>query len=123
MLVGGVVIQDQVNVQRTWDFRFNLFQKSEPFLMPMPRRPLGQNLAVEIVQSSEERDRAMPIIVVRPRADSSLFERQARLRAFQSLTLALFITAQHDRSGRRIKIKANYIPKLCFELGIIGELK
>ena len=65
----------------------------------------------------------MPNVVMGAGADMAEPQRQVRLRALQGLTLALFVAAEHQRLGRRFKVKADHVPEFCLEVRIVGELK
>ena len=56
-------------------------------------------------------------------ATCPLVQEQSGLGSFQSLTLALFVTAEDDRAGRRIQIQPDDIPEFGLELGIVGEFE
>ncbi len=65
----------------------------------------------------------MPVIVVSASSDLALAQRQSGLGSLQSLALALFVTANDDRAGRRIQIQSDDIPEFALELGIVGEFE
>jgi hypothetical protein len=61
--------------------------------MPVPTLALPNDLAVQHAQRREQGRRSVALIVVRHRAASPFFQRQARLGSVQGLNLALFIYA------------------------------
>ena len=65
----------------------------------------------------------MAFVVVRHRAATALLDRQARLRAVQSLYLALLIGTQHERSLRGVEIQPHDIDDLLDELRVVAELE
>jgi hypothetical protein len=50
-------------------------------------------------------------------------QRQAELPAFEDLTLALVVAAQHQRLCRRVEIKPDDVPELLLELRTFDSLK
>ncbi len=91
--------------------------------MAMARSGVGKYLAGKVVQGGKEGHRSMAIVVVGLGAEVPLAQRQARLGAFEGLTLALFITAEHQGPIRRIEVKARHIPKLFLKPKVLGELE
>jgi hypothetical protein len=75
MLVRGVIVQNQMNVQSGWSIRVNALEKLQPFLVTMTRGSLSQNLAIEIVQRRKEREGAVPVIIVRPGCEAPFSDR------------------------------------------------
>src|SRR5579883_2633660 len=65
----------------------------------------------------------MANVVMRLRANVADAEGQPRLRPFQSLALALFVAAQHQRFVRRLQVEANHVPKLLLKLRIRRDLE
>jgi hypothetical protein len=65
----------------------------------------------------------MPIVVVSPGANVSLAQRQAGLGAFEGLTLALFIAAEHQGPIGRIEVETHHVPELFLKLQVLGELE
>src|SRR2546429_9721199 len=76
-------------------------QELEEFLMPVPTLALPNDLAIQHAQRREQGRRSVALIVVRHRAASPLFQRQARLGLGQGLNLTPFIFPLHDRPLRR----------------------
>ena len=96
MLVGGVVIHDQMQVEIGWRFRVDLLEELQPFLMPMAWHALSDEFTLGHFQSSEECRGAMTRVVMSERFQSARVQRQALLASFQRLNLALFITGKHQ---------------------------
>jgi hypothetical protein len=111
VLVGGIVIANDVKLEFGSRLPIDLAQEGQPLLMTMARGGMSEYLAGQIVQGSKEGYRSMAIVVVGLGANVSLAQRQARLGAFESLTLALFITAEHQGPIGRIEIEAHHVPE------------
>src|SRR5207244_3031745 len=67
MLVGGVVVDDQVELPPGRGLAVDLVEKADEFLMPMARHALADDLAVEHVERGEQRRCAVPLVVMRHR--------------------------------------------------------
>lgn len=69
MFVGGVVVDDQVQLKMLGRFSIDLLKKLQPFLMPMVIFNAADQVPLKIVQSREQRDGAVTHIIVRLRAN------------------------------------------------------
>ena len=112
MLVGRVVVANDVKLKLGSDLLIDLAQEGQPLLMVMARGGVGKHITGKVVQGRKEGHCSMAVAIMGRGANVSLAQRQARLGAFEGLTLALFITAQHQGPIRRIQIEAHYVPKL-----------
>ena len=79
--------------------------------MAMARGGVGKHLAGKVVQGGKEGHRSVPIVVVGLGANVSLAQGQAGLGALEGLTLALFITAEHQGPIRRIEVEGPPRPR------------
>src|SRR4029077_18077015 len=79
MLMGRIVIADQMNVQFLRDVGLDMSQKGEKFLVPGPRLALGKHAAVGHIKGGEQRGRAVAYVVVRDALDVAQTHRQERL--------------------------------------------
>ena len=123
MLVRGVVVDDQMQIQFRRRFRVDLLQELDPFLMPMPRHALGDDLAFSQFDGGEQRGRAVAFVVVRQRLQSAGEQRQALLRPVECLNLALFVAGKHQSVFRRIEVQADHIDQLLGELRIVRDFE
>ena len=64
MLVGGVVVGDQMDVEIGRDVAVEMIKKGEELLMPMARLALRDDRAVEHVERGEQGGGAVSIVVV-----------------------------------------------------------
>ena len=95
VLVSLIVVSNDVKLQLKSDFLVYLAQKDEPLLVAITRCVVSEHLALKLVQSDKESHRSVPLVVISPSANMSLTQRQSLLRAFESLTLTLFIATEH----------------------------
>ena len=87
MLVGGVVVHDHVDLLFGRDDAVDDAQKLQPLLVAVPVVAHGDHFALQRIESSEQRCRAVALVVVGHGATAALLHRQARLGAVQSLNL------------------------------------
>jgi hypothetical protein len=81
-------------MRRFWDaascrgaLLIDLFEKGEPFLMPMARREAADQLAFEIIERGEQRQCAVPDVIMGLGTNVSDAQRQAGLGALERLAL------------------------------------
>ena len=123
VLVGGVVVEDDVDELASWHLSLDGIEEADELLMPVTLHVAGDNRAVEHVEGSEEGRRAMPFVVVGYGAGAALLHGQAGLGAVERLDLALLVNRQHDGMGGRIDIEPDDVAQLVDEVGIVGELE
>jgi len=87
MLMGGVIVGDDVDVEIGRGLLIDGFEKGEPLLVAMARRQAGDQLALEIVERGKQGQRAVPHVIMGLGADVPDPQRQTRLRALQRLAL------------------------------------
>ena len=92
MLVGGVVIDDEMHVEVRRHIRIDMLEEGEELLVTMLSPALGQHLTIGNVESGEQRRRPVPDIIVGDALDVAEPERQDRLRSLERLDLALSST-------------------------------
>ena len=72
-------------------------------------------LPVSTFKRCEQRRGAVALVVVGHRAAASGLHRQTRLRAVESLNLALLVDAQHDGLVRRVQVQPHDVGQLLGE--------
>ena len=83
-------------------------QKVDPLLMPMPLLAQTDRFSIQSIKSGEQRRLAVALVIVGDGASAAALQRQARLRAVESLTLALLIAAQHQSMLGWMEIKTHH---------------
>jgi len=121
MLVGGAVVDDQVQLKMLGRFSIDLFQKLQPLLMLVLALDGTDQASLKIVQHSEQGDRALADKIVRLRADMTDPQRQSRLGTLPGLNLAFFIATEHQCLIRQGQVQADDVPKLLFEVRVAGQ--
>lgn len=81
MLLGGVVVGDQVQLLGRQRLPFDLRQELQPFEVSMALFAPGDNLAIEYVQCREQRGGtlALVLVILSHRRSAALLQRQAQL--------------------------------------------
>src|SRR5260370_3785634 len=97
VLVGAVVVSDQVNLLVRRGLPIDLLEELQPLLVAVSRHAATDNLTVQRTQSCEQGRGAIAFVVVSHRATTALLDRQARLGPIESPDFALFIGAPHRR--------------------------
>jgi|GEM_PF-5457625 len=65
MLVGSVVVHDDMQVEFGRRLCVDLFEEADEFLMPMPRRAVSDHLSVEYAEGCKQSGRTVAFVVVR----------------------------------------------------------
>ena len=119
MLVGGVSDEDRVHDLSGRQLRLNGVQEADELFVAMALHTSADDLAVQQVESGEQRCRAVALVVVGHGAGAALLHLQAGLSAILRLDLRLFVYREHDRMGWRIYIEPDHIAQLVDELRIV----
>ena len=104
MLVGGVIVNDQMDVLLSRGLAVDGVEKADELLMPVAAHALADDLAVEDVEGSEQGGGAVALVIMGHRTATAALHRQPRLGAVERLDLALLIDRQHQGMLRRIDI-------------------
>ena len=91
MLVGGVVVEDDVYGLTGRQFGVDGVEKADELLMPVSLHVPADDFAIEHVEGGKQRGRAVPLVVVGHGAEPALLHRQTRLAAVERLDLALLV--------------------------------
>ncbi|KRP90396.1 hypothetical protein AOQ73_25110 [Bradyrhizobium pachyrhizi] len=97
MLVGGVVVDDEMDVQLGRHVSFDVTQEGEELLVAMARFALSDDCAVEHVEGGEQGGRAMTLVVVGDALDVAKPHRKHGLGSFESLKFG----SSHRRKAPR----------------------
>ena len=109
MLVGGVVIDDQMNIKTIRHGLIDALEELKKFLMTMACLALRQDCAGGDVESGKQGGGAMANVVVGHSFHVAQPHRQHRLSAIKGLNLRLLIDREHDRMVRRVQIGSHHI--------------
>ena len=118
MLVGGIVVEDDVDQLAGRDRRARRVEEADELLVAMALHAAADHLAVEHVERGEQGRRAVALVVVGHRAGLARLHRQARLRPVERLDLAFLVDREHDGVRRRVDIEPDDVVELGGEVGI-----
>ena len=129
MLVGGVVVEDDVDRLVVGNLALDSVEKADEFDVAVALHAAADDGAVEHAERREQGGGAVPLVVMRHGlAASGLDPRiksrdQPGLGAVECLDLAFFIDRQHHRMSRRIDIEPDNISELVGKAGIARALE
>lgn len=123
MLVGRIVITNQVDLFAGRRAPVDQIQKADSLLMPVLFHAGANDLSIGDIEGGEEGSGAIALVVMGHGLAASRFDRQARLGAVQCLDLTLFITREDDGMFGRAQVKAHDIFELFLEVLVVGELE
>src|ERR1700746_2755659 len=123
MFMGGVIVQNDVDVLAQRNFAVDLLEKFQPLAVGVFLGGVSDDFALQIIQRGKEGNRTVAVIIVGLGADMPLTQWQARLAALKSLNLAFLVTTKHHCLLGRIEVKTDDIPELRFKVRIGGKLK
>ena len=123
MLVGAVVVRDQMEVDSRGDAAVEVVKKREQFLLAMARLTQGNHFTIEGVECREQGGSAVAVVIVSYSFDIAQSHRQDRLGTFQRLDLALLIHTQHQRLVGRIKVAPYDVATCSTKNGSVESLK
>ena len=123
VLVGGVVIDDQVESEPFRRLPIELLEEAEELVVAVAVVTLAHDFTGSDVEGSEERRRAMALVIMGHRPRPALLHGQPGLGTVKGLNLTLLIDAEDDRLLWRVEVEPGDILQLRREVRITGELK
>src|SRR5215813_11942562 len=97
MLVGGVIVDDRMDLLTLGDLRVDLIEEADELLMPMALHIAADDGAVENVERGEQCRRAVALVVVRPRPGAPRLHARAAAYSPQSLRVDLVVVSDPSR--------------------------
>lgn len=122
-LVGGVVVEDQVQVEVGRGLPVDQPQEADELGGTMAEHALTDDGARLHVERGEQRRRAMPLVVVGHGRTPAALHRQPQLGAVEGLDLALLVHGQHQGSLGRVDVEPDDVADLLDELRVVRELE
>jgi hypothetical protein len=123
MLVGSIVIDNQVHVKGLGHAGVDMPQKIEELLVTMTAFALTQDRSGDRVEGRKQCGGAVSDVVVRDAFDVAQSQGQHRLATLQRLNLALLVHAQDQGLIRWVQIQPDYVTYLLDEERVIGKLE
>ncbi len=122
VLVGAVIVDDQVDLKILRDGLLDLSEEALLFLLPVARPALDQHLPCPQVQGSEQGVGAMADVVMGDPLHVAQAYGQQGMRPVHGLDLRLLVYAKHHRPVGRIQVQAGDVPHLLDKEGIRRQL-
>jgi len=110
VLVGGVVVDDEMKVQVSRGGPIDVLEKVDKFFVAVAFAAGAEDRAVQNIQGSEQGGGTVPFVVVGEGATAAFLHRQAWLGPVQCLNLAFLIHAEHQSMLGRVEIESDHIP-------------
>src|SRR5258708_21188102 len=107
MLVGGVVVEDDMDDFAGRDLRLDGVEEADELLMAVALHAAADHLALEQIESGEQRGRAVAFVVMGQGARAALLHRQPRLSAVEPFVLLLLVDREHERVRPRVNVKTH----------------
>ncbi len=123
MLMRGVVVDDEMNIEVSGHVGLDVAQELEELLVTMTGLALGHHFPGGDVQGGKQGGGAVPLVVVRNPFHVSQSQGQHGLTSFQRLDLALLVHAQHQGVLGGIQVQADDIPYFVDKERIGGKLE
>jgi len=122
MLVGAVVVADEVQVEAAVPFVENLKESNE-LLVRMPIETSALDTAGRHLEGCEKACCAVPFVVVSHPRRHARTQGKYRLRPVERLDLGLLVDAEDQRFFGRIKIERNDVGEFGVEIWVGAELE
>ncbi len=123
MLVGGVIVEDDVDHFAGRHLGLDRVEEADELLMAMALHVAADDSTFEDIERGEKGRGAMALVVVGHGAEPPLLQGQARLGAVKGLDLRFLIERQHDGMGWRIDIEPDHVAQFGDEVRIVRELE
>src|SRR5947208_54467 len=123
MLVGRVVVYDQMQLLVFGGGIVNQSQKAKPFLMPMTLLAEADYFAIQGIESSEQGSCTVALVIVRHRSSPATLQRQAGLCTVQSLNLAFLVATQNQSVFRWIQVQPHDGFQFLGKVGIFADFE
>ena len=122
MLVGSIVVDDQMQIEPVGCLRVDLVEETDELLMPMTRHTITDDFAIEHTQAANKV--VVPLrYVVRHGPTSALLQWKTGLSAIESLNLTFLVDTQHQGLVGWIEVKADDIIELLDEMLVTAKLE
>ena len=123
VLMGRVVINDQMQVQFVRCLGDDLLEELDKLLVTVPWHALPDRAPLSHIECGEQRRRASALVVVGHRLATSGIDRQALLRAVECLNLAFLIEAEDLGVLGWVEVKTDEIGQLLHEFRVVAHLE
>lgn len=122
VLMGGVIVEDDVDGLVDRHLGVNGVEKADELLVAMALHVATDDGAVEHIESSNKRGRAVALVVVGHGGEPPLVHGQGGLGAVERLDLAFLVDRKHDGIRRQVGVEADDVAQFVDEVRMGGEL-
>src|SRR5687767_15931039 len=105
MLVGGVVVEDDVDHLAGRHRALDRVEEPDELLMSMARHALADDRAVEHIEGGEQGGGAVALVIEGHRAGLALLDGQARLGAIECLDLMGWMAPSRHRRAKLVAVE------------------
>lgn len=123
VLVGGIVVDDEMDIEIVGHVGIDMAQEGEKFLVPMALLALTDDLAASDVQGGEQCGGAMSDVIMGDTFDIAQPHGQYGLGTVQCLYLGFLIDAQDHGVVRWVEVEPDDVAHFFDEEGIVGDLE
>ncbi len=123
VLVGCIVVSDQMQLLVLGRVAIDLAQEAQPLLVTMSRLALANDTPIERVHRGKQRRHTMTLVVVGHRLSATSLQWQTRLRPIQRLDLGLLVATEDQGVLRGIEIQPDDVFQLLREALVVRHLE
>ena len=100
-LVGGVIVEDQMQIEMIWGLAVDRFEERQEFACPVAGEAFTDDGARRDIECRKQRCGAVALVVMGHGSGPTLLQGQARLGAVEGLDLAFLVDRKHERLDRK----------------------
>jgi len=123
VLMGGVVVADDMDVLSLGNIAADQVEKANPFLVAMLFHAGANDFAAEGIHCGEQRGCAIALVIMGHCLAAALLERKPWLSSVQSLDLAFFIAGEDQRVLGRVEVKTDDVFELFLKPLVVGKFE
>lgn len=122
-LMGGVVVENQMDVARFLHGPIDPAQKAQELLGTVAGHAVADDQARLDVQRGGERGGAMALVIMGHRRRAPLLEGQPGLGPVERLDLGLLVNAEHNGAIRRVEVEPDNVCDLLLQHRVVRDLE
>ena len=107
MLVGGIVVEDDVNDLADRRLGLDGVEEADELLMAVPLHAAADDIALDDVEGGEQGGRTMPLVVMGHRAGAPFLDRQPGLGAVERLDLMGWMAPSLHRRAMLVAVEGH----------------
>lgn len=123
VLMGGVIVADDMDVFLLGNIAADQVEKANPFLVAMLFHAGADDFAAKGIHCGKQRGCAIALVIMGHRLASALLEREPWLSSVQSLDLTLLIAGEDQRVLGRVEIKADDVFEFFLKPLVVREFE